>query len=147
MLKTVSTLLAVGFSLLLSHTASAGQFVTYDNYEIHYNAFNSTFIQPDIAQAIGFQRSKRKALINVSVLKVEEGKKTPVGAFVSGKATSLIQTSQTLQFKKVDEGDAIYYLSDFGFTDDQVLRFKLDVQPDPNKPAYSVQFEQRFYED
>ena len=147
MLKRLSTVFAVTFSLLMNHAAIAGQFVTYDNYEIHYNAFNSTFIQPDIAQAVGFQRSKRKALINVSVLKVEEGKKVAVGAFVNGTATSLIQTKQDLKFKKVDEGDAIYYLSDFGFTDDQVLRFKLEVQPDPNKPAYSVQFEQRFYED
>ena len=133
--------------LVVSLASYAEQFVTYDNYEIHYNAFNSTFITPDVAKATGFSRSKRKALVNVSVLKVEGDKRTPVGAFVTGEVSSLIQTKQDLRFKKIDEGDAIYYLSDFGFTDDQVLRFEIQVQPDPNTPAYGIQFEQRFYAD
>jgi len=132
---------------LICQPVLAEQFVKYDNYEIHYNAFYSTFIKPDVAQAIGIQRSKRRALVNVSVLKIENGEKKPVSAFVKGKATSLIQQSQNLDFKKVDEGNAIYYIGQFGFTDDQVMRLSLEVQPDPNKPAYTVKFEQRFYEE
>ncbi|MCP4595189.1 DUF4426 domain-containing protein [Neptuniibacter sp.] len=132
---------------LISQPLLAEQFVTYGDYEIHYNAFNSTFIQPDVAQNIGVQRSKRRALVNVSVLKVDGDKKIPVTANVSGSASNLIQQSQTLKFQKVDEGNAIYYLSQFGFTDDQVIRLKLDVQPDPNQAAFTVQFEQKFYEE
>lgn len=130
---------------VLSQPVFAEQFVAYGDYEIHYNAFNSTFIQPDIAQQVGIQRSKRMALVNVSVLKVEGDKKTPVTASVQGKATNLIQQTQELKFQKVDEGSAIYYLGQFGFSDDQVIRLALDVQPDPNQPAFKVEFEQRFY--
>ena len=132
---------------LISQPLLAEQFVTHGNYEIHYNAFNSTFIQPDVAKNIGIQRSKRRALINVSVLKVEGDKKVPVQAIVTGTATNLAEQIQALSFKKVDEGNAIYYLGHFGFTNSQVFRLALNVQPDPNQPAVKVEFEQRFYED
>ncbi|WP_299181221.1 DUF4426 domain-containing protein [uncultured Neptuniibacter sp.] len=142
---TSATLLAA--IALVSQPLFAEQFVAHGDYEVHYNAFNSTFIQPDVAKNIGIQRSKRKALVNVSVLKIEGDKKTAVTAVVSGKATNLIQQTQEIGFSKIDEGDAIYYLGQFGFTDDQVIRLALDVQPDPNQPAFQVEFEQRFYEE
>lgn len=144
--RWISTLLITA-TALFGQAALAEQFVAHGDYEIHYNAFNSTFIQPDTAKNIGFQRSKRRALVNVSVLKVDGDNKTPVSATVKGTATNLIQQSQTLEFKKVDEGNAIYYLGQFGFSDDQVMRLALDVQPDPNQPAFKVEFEQRFYEE
>lgn len=144
--KLIGTTLLAALALV-SQPVLADQFVAYGDYEIHYNAFNSTFIQPDVAQKVGFQRSKRKALVNVSVLKVDGDSKTPVTAQVSGTATNLIQQSQTLDFKKIDEGNAIYYIGQFGFSDDQVMRLSLQVQPDPNQPAYTVQFEQQFYEE
>ncbi|WP_415886681.1 DUF4426 domain-containing protein [Neptuniibacter sp. QD37_6] len=146
-IKKWTSALLLSAMALISQPLLAEQFVAHDNYEIHYNAFYSTFIQPDVAQAIGIQRSKRRALVNVSVLQKEDGEKKPVTAIVKGKATNLIQQVQTMDFKKVDEGNAIYYIGQFGFTDDQVMRISLDVQPDPNKPAYTVKFEQRFYEE
>ncbi|WP_067866682.1 DUF4426 domain-containing protein [Neptuniibacter marinus] len=141
----VTTLLAV--VTLISQPLFADQYVSHGNYEIHYNAFNSTFIQPDVAKNIGISRSKRRALINVSVLKVDGNQKIPVQAVVTGTATNLADQPQKLAFKKIDEGSAIYYLAHFGFTNSQVFRLALDVQPDPNQPAFTVKFEQRFYED
>ncbi|MGH1430104.1 MAG: DUF4426 domain-containing protein [Neptuniibacter sp.] len=146
-LLRISKVMLISALALISQPLLAEQFVAHGNYEIHYNAFNSTFVQPDVAQKVGLQRSKRKALVNVSVLKVEGATKTPVSATVTGKATNLIQQSQNLNFKKVDEGNAIYYLGQFGFSDDQVIRMSIDVQPDPNLPAYTIQFEQKFYEE
>jgi hypothetical protein len=142
---TVTTLISV--AALISQPLLAEQFVAHDNYEIHYNAFNSTFIQPSVAQSVGITRSKRKALVNVSVLEINADKKTPVKATVTGKATNLAGQPQDLKFKKVDEGDAIYYLGQFGYTNGQVFRLSINVQPDPNKPAFKVNFEQKFYED
>ncbi len=142
---TMTALLSI--TALVSQPLMAEQFIVHDNYEIHYNAFNSTFVQPDIAQNVGIQRSKRKALVNVSVLKIDGDKKTPVKATVTGKASNLAEQHQSLDFKKVDEGDAIYYLGQFGFTNGQVFRLSINVQPDPNKAPFNIKFEQKFYED
>ncbi len=130
---------------LLSQPLLAEQFVAVGEYEIHYNAFNSTFIEPDVAKNAGIQRSKVRALVNVSVLKKEGEKKTPVTAVISGQATNLISQTQNISFSKLDEGDAIYYLGQFGFSDDMVMRIALDVQPDANAAPYHIEFEQRFY--
>lgn len=132
---------------LLSQPLLAEQYVAYGDYEIHYIAFNSTFVEPDVAKSVGIQRSKRQALVNVSVLKVTDDGKKPVTATVKGTATNLIPQTQEIRFKKVDEGDAIYYLGQFGHMDNQVIRLSLDVQPDPNQPAYTIKFEQKFYEE
>ncbi|MGB0466443.1 MAG: DUF4426 domain-containing protein [Pontibacterium sp.] len=143
----LSVLAALSAGLTLS-SAQAEQFVAFDNYEIHYNAFNSRFVTPKVAQANGLQRSKRQAMVNVSVLKVEpDGQKKAVAAFVSGTASNLLQQTQTLAFKKIDEGKAIYYIGQFGFSDDMMVRIDLQVQPDPNKAAYTLKLEQRFYAD
>lgn len=126
----------------------AEQMVADDKYEIHYNAFNSSFIQPDVASRYGIQRSRTKGLLNVSVLeKQPDGSTRPVPAVIQGKVVNLIAQTQTLSFSKVEETNALYYIGDFGFTDDQVLRFNLSVQPDPNAAAYTINFEQRFYVD
>ena len=133
---------------LFSLGAGAAQFVEYDDYKIHYNAFNSSFIKPDIAQANGLVRGKRRALVNVSVLeKQDDGSKKAVNALVSGEATNLISQKQQMTFVRIDEGRAVYYIGSFGFTDDQVMRIGLTVQPDPNQPAYEIKFEQKFFTD
>lgn len=126
--------------------AQAEQKISDGQYEIHYNAFNSSFLQPDVAQRYGLTRSQYRALINVSVLKVnEDGSKTPARALVKGQAANLLQQAQTLEFQQIDEGNAIYYIGGFRFTEDEKLRIDLQVQPDPNAKPYSIEFEQTFY--
>ncbi|HSG02807.1 MAG TPA: DUF4426 domain-containing protein [Marinobacterium sp.] len=133
---------------LLTSLTQAEQSLTKNGYEIHYNAFNSSFITPEVAQKNGLTRSKVLALLNVSVLKVDaNGGKTPVTAIISGEARNLLQQIKPLEFTKIDEGNAIYYLSSFRFSDEELLNFVLKVQPDPNMSPIEVRFSQTFYED
>lgn len=145
--KRISSLLAL-LAATFAYPALAEQMVSHGDYEIHYNAFNSSFLQPEVASAYGIRRSKTKGLLNVSVLqKQADGSTRPVSAVIEGEVANLIAQKQTLSFSKVEETNALYYIGDFGFTDDQVLRFSLKVQPNPNQPAYDINFEQRFYVD
>ncbi|WP_210398275.1 DUF4426 domain-containing protein [Motiliproteus sediminis] len=132
--------------LLLAGPLRAEQAQTFDQYEIHYNAFNSTFLPPEVAVAYNLQRSKYGGVINVAVLDDSEGKR-PTSAQVSGSLKNLIGQRQELSFREIREGNAIYYISAFRFTHDEQLQFSLDVKPDRNKPAYSISFKQHFYAD
>ncbi|GAA0697804.1 DUF4426 domain-containing protein [Marinobacterium maritimum] len=144
---TLSRLLAVA-ALVFSPVTLAEQMMSDGQYEIHYNAFNSSFITPEVAQQNNLVRSKYRALVNVSVLEIgEDGSKKATTAIVSGQAANLIGQAQQLEFKKIDEGNALYYIGGFRFTEDEQLKITLSVQPDPNKPAYSIEFDQRFYVD
>ena len=139
---------ALLFSFTLINSVQAEQSLTQNGYEVHYNAFNSGFLTPEVAPSNGLTRSKVMPLLNVSVLKIaDDGTKRPVNALVSGEAKNLIGQIKTISFKKIDEGDAIYYLGSFRFSDEEMLNFDLDVQPDPNQSPISVRFSQTFYED
>ncbi|MBV0933282.1 DUF4426 domain-containing protein [Marinobacterium weihaiense] len=145
--RTLGHLLALA-ALTASPLAAAEQSIADGQYEIHYNAFNSSFITPEVARQNDLVRSKYRALINVSVLKIQDdGSKQPTTAIVSGQAANLLNQAQQLEFKKIDEGDALYYIGSFRFTEDEQLKITLSVQPDPNQPAYDIEFDQRFYVD
>ncbi|MEH6471490.1 MAG: DUF4426 domain-containing protein [Halopseudomonas sp.] len=133
-------------AVLFSASANAERFKAFDNYEVHYNAFNSSFLPPEVAQVYSIQRSRVRGLVNVAVLD-SSNKNKPVTAQVSGEIRNLIGQTQPLTFKQIREGEAVYYITEFRFTDDEILNFELQVQPDPNKPAYSVEFKQHFYAD
>ncbi len=130
-------------TLLLAVPALAERKHSVGDYDVHYIAFNSGFLQPDIAAAAGLVRSKTQGVVNVSVLKA--GK--PAAAQVSGSVKNLLGQDYPLTFKQLKEGDeAIYYLAQFPFESREVLRFNLNVQPNGAAPI-NFDFTQEFFPD
>lgn len=130
-------------ALLLALPAMAERKHSVGEYDVHYIAFNSSFLQPDIAGAAGLVRSKTQGVVNVSVLK--SGK--PVAAQVSGSVKNLLGQDYPLTFKQLKEGDeAIYYLAQFPFESREVLRFNLNVKPSGAAPI-NFDFTQEFFPD
>ena len=124
-------LLAMCMSFFMAFTVHADvvRKQSYGPLDVHYNIFNSTFLQPDTAKAVGLNRSKNQAVLNVSMVKAGKGQK---GA-VSGNFKNLLSQIETLTFKEVDEGDAVYYLAQFAITGQEILRFELQVTDSEGK--------------
>ena len=97
---------------------------TFGDVTVHYNTFNSTFLQPDTAKASELIRSKNQGVINVSVIK--DGK--PLMAQVSGTIKDLTSSSVTLNFKQVIEQGAIYYIAQYPVTQQEVRTFEIKVR-------------------
>ncbi|WP_222909786.1 DUF4426 domain-containing protein [Pseudomonas sp. DNDY-54] len=130
-------------ALVLSLPVMAERKHSVGELDVHYIAFNSGFLQPDIAAAAGLVRSKTQGVVNVSVLKT--GK--PVAAQVSGAVKNLLGQDYPLTFKQLKEGDdAIYYLAQFPFESRETLRFNLNVQPTGTAPI-TFDFTQEFFPD
>lgn len=130
-------------TLMLALPALAERKHSVGEQDVHYIAFNSSFLQPDIAAAAGLVRSKTQGVVNVSVLKA--GK--PVAAQVSGSVKNLLGQDYPLTFKQLKEGDeAIYYLAQFPFESREVLRFNLNVRPSGAAPI-DFDFTQEFFPD
>lgn len=129
-------------ALCLSLPALAERKQSYGDLDVHYIAFNSGFLQPEIAAAAGLVRSKTQGVVNISVLKAG----TPSSASVSGQVKDLVGRSQPLTFKQVTEGEAIYYLAQFNFTQREVLRFTINVTA-ADGVARSFDFNQEFFPD
>ncbi|MER2493608.1 DUF4426 domain-containing protein [Catenovulum sediminis] len=117
-----------------------------DNWEIHHIAFPSTFIQPATAKAVGIDRRGNNGVINISVLDTDMSKK-PMNIAVSGYAQNLVGHRKELDFKQVDEGDAIYYLAQIRHSNEETFRFFIRLTDPKTGIAKSFQFQQKMWVD
>ncbi|GAA3926904.1 DUF4426 domain-containing protein [Litoribacillus peritrichatus] len=132
----------------LATLAWAEQKQTFGDYEVHYSAFNSSFLQPDVAKSYDIQRSKYRGLVNITVLKKQpDGSQKPVRAVIQGKIRNLIEQVNRLDFRPVIEQNAIYHIAEFKIASQDTLTFNLEIQPDPNQPGFTLTFRQAVYPD
>ncbi len=138
--------LIILFSVVLSLSAQADQHNVkqHGDHKIFFSAFNSTFIDPDIAVANQIVRGKDKGLVNIAVV-LEAGSGEP--AIISGNVYNIFQMSQKLEFFEVREQDTIYYLAPFEFENEDFLTFKISVQTEPGAATYQLKFQKKMYHD
>ena len=118
----------------------------FGDYEVHYSAFNSTFISPEVAAQYHLKRDTSHGVVNIAVRNVKNSETgTAVTGEITGQHKNLMTQVKSLKFKEVKEGDAIYYLADFKFSDEELLKFSVDVKPSGSQRTETVQFEQTFY--
>lgn len=141
-IRSVVSVMAI-FLMAFSWQASAEQKQVLGNWDVHYIVVNSTFFSPEIARQYGLVRSKYNALVNISVLNSDSQQAQTVG--MSGTATNLLGTEKALSFKKVQEGDAIYYLAVFSFRNEETYRFNIDIQRGDR--VETLKFQQKLYVD
>ena len=124
--RLVTFLLAacLSASAVAADTIKGERQEVFGDVTVHYNTFNSTFLQPDIAKAAELVRSKNQGVINVSVLKA--GK--PQVAQVSGTVKDLTSQSIPLKFKQVTEQGAIYYIAQYPVEQQETRTFQIKVQ-------------------
>jgi hypothetical protein len=141
-------MLAALLSITFTSSLQAEQMFSDEHYEIHYNAFNSTMVPAEVASRHGLTRSGSRGLINVAVLeKQPDGTTLPVSAQVTGASRNIVQQIQRIEFREIEETDAIYSIGSFQFTNEDLLTIQLEVQPDASRPPYQIEFQQTFYVD
>lgn len=128
---------------LICASAHAEQKQKLGEWDVHYMVVNTPFLTPEVAASYGIVRSKFNALVNISVLDAKTGKAQRVS--VSGSAKNLLGTNKALSFKKVEEGDAIYYLAVVPFRDREKLRFNIQVLK--GNASQTLKFEQEMFVD
>lgn len=129
---------------LLALPTWAGQFQTIKDVEVHYSAFNSTFITPQVARSYKLKRNGYSAILNISVLDTSKAGKPATQAKVNGHVRNLIGNTRKLEFREVIEANAIYYLAEFPITNEEVMTFDLNIDSG-NSGKGKLQFTQKFY--
>ncbi len=130
-------------SINILHAADLDQESTqvFGDYTVHYTAFNSTFIQPDIAAHYGITRGKNQTLINISVHD-KTGK--AVDAKLDAYAQNLMQQKKPLTFKTITEQAAIYSIAPLRITNEEVFNFHITVTP-PQATPFTLKFTRKLY--
>ncbi len=117
------------------------------DYEIHYSAFNSTFIPPEVAKAYSLKRGPRIGILNIAIRNVKNSELgTAVKGNIEGNTANMLGQRTALAFHEVNEGDAVYYLASFRFSNEEWRTFDLAVMPDKQIQPERVKFSQQFYE-
>lgn len=137
--------LLAGLLMALAAHGDNRPFREFGDYRVHYSAFNSSFIDPQIAAAYDIVRGGDRGLINIAVIPVGAQGGRP--AQVSGHVANMFAQRQELEFFEVREGDVVYYLAPFRFENEDALTFSVMVKPAPDLPAFMVSFQRTFYRD
>lgn len=139
--------MVIALSILPAFADSVSQ-QKFGEYTVHFSVFNSTFITPEIAKIYGITRAGDRALVNISVTSTANGK-TSLGlpALVSGTATNLIQQQRPLEFRTINEGDAVYYLADLRHTNEEIMNFVIDIKMDSKATPFTVRFTRNLHID
>lgn len=116
-----------------------------DNINVHYIAIGSTFLTPEIAKAYGIERSRYKGLINISVLDNTQKGNPAKKVFINGKARNDVGQIKSLDFTEVVEGDAVYYLAQVNYANEETIYFDINIS-DKGK-QHNLTFSQKFYVD
>ena len=145
-LLRISSLLTLFVLALTGSSVMAESSKDFGNYVIHYNAFRSDTLEPEVAKAYNLKRRNNSALLNIAVLKkVMDTTGTPTAATVTGHASNLTGQLKQLEFREIKEGAAIYYLAETQFSDGEFLKFNIKVNIDGEEHAARLKFDKRFY--
>ena len=146
MLRSMMIFKTFFLTLLLvnSSMATAEQFKEFANLEVHYIAIPSTFIQPVIATQYKIKRSKNNGLLNISILDTKQNNKS-LTAVLTGTGKNLIGQTQQLVFTQIKESDAIYYLAEYPYTNEEIVNFDINIKTETK--SNTLKFQHKFYVD
>lgn len=116
--------LCLAWPVLAADAARPERKQDFGDVTVHYSAFTSSMLQPDIAAATGLVRSKNQGVLNIAVLKA--GK--PATAVVSGTVKDLTGRSSPLSFRQITDQGAVYYIAQFKIAQAETLTFDLNIE-------------------
>ncbi len=133
--------------LAVSSGAVAQQSMDFENYEVHYNAINSSQIPAQVAQAYGIRRSSSSVLLTITVMKKEEGTYgTPVRAEIKASGINLTGQRQNIDMREAsDAGGAVYYLGELSVRNMELFNFTVTIEIEGEKLPMVVKFRKQFY--
>jgi hypothetical protein len=139
----IRTLLAC-LALFICGTALAQQSETFGPFELHYSVVNTTFLDPKVASSYGITRGKKRAILNLAVREQLEEGSAARSMLLQGRTWDLMQ-NQSLEFKEIREGEAIYYIAEFTFINEEWRFFEMDFRPEGADQSYTFKFKHQLY--
>ena len=131
---------------LLCGPAVAQQSETFGPFELHYSVVNTTFLAPEIAATYNITRGDKRAILNLAVREKLADGSAARAMVLKGRTWDLIQ-SQTLEFKEIRESEAVYYIAEFAFINEEWRFFEVDFRPTGAQKTYTFKFKHQLYTD
>src|SRR5690554_1150219 len=145
--RTLSKLMFLAVAVLLAAQVQAGE-KDFGQYQVHWSVFPSTFLDPEVARANNLQRSRGIGIINISIMtEGEHGQIRPVGGQVQGQVTNDIQQVNFLAFRRIQEGDAVYFIAQYQHRPGDLMTFSITARPTGHDRDLPVRFSHTLFSD
>ncbi|PHQ25623.1 hypothetical protein CLH62_08405 [Marinobacter guineae] len=146
-LSTFRSLLIAVFIGLFSLQAHAGS-NDFGDYTVLWSVLPSTFLAPEIAQANDLQRSKGIGIVNIAIMEEnEDGSMSPVSGQVEGKVSNDIQQVRFLAFRRIQEGDSVYFIAEYQYSSGELMTFNITARPTGHQQDLAIRFAHTLFSD
>ena len=134
--------------LLMAFSVRAEQAKDFGDYTIHYSAFTTDILSPEVAKSYKISRSKNRIMLNISVLKKIMGTTgQPVKAKIEATATNLNSQLKQLEVRELNDHGAIYYIAEATVNHKETLKFNISALPEGVETPFVFSFQQQFFVD
>lgn len=128
----------------LSHAGSKD----FGEYIVQWSVFPSTFLTPEIAKENGLTRSRGIGVVNIAIMtEDEDGGMSTVSGQVEGKAMNDIQQPRFLAFRRIQEGDAVYFIAEYQYANAELMTFEITARPTGSRSDLPVRFSHTLFND
>jgi hypothetical protein len=131
-------------SLFATSTCLAQQSEFFGPFELHYSVVNTTFLDPSVASNYGVTRGEKRAILNLAVREPGAADNRGRAMLLKGRTWDLIQ-NQFLEFKEIREGDAVYYIAEFKFINEEWRFFEVDFRPEGSDKTFTFKLKHQLY--
>lgn len=120
----------------------------FGEYQVHYSVFPSTFLAPEVARENNLNRSRGIGVVNISIMQEkDDGSLEPVSGQVEGQALNDVQQSKFLGFRRIQEGDAVYFIAEYQYSNAELMTFKVTARPSGSSRDLPIRFSHTLFND
>lgn len=151
MIKTIRTqyfalitLVCLAFFATQSHAGSKD----FGEFQVHWSVFPSTFLAPEVARENNLNRSKSIGIVNIAIMQeTETGGLEPVSGQVEGKVLNDVQQPRFLAFRRIQEGDAVYFIAEYQYSNAELMTFQITARPTGSSQDLPIRFAHTLFND
>lgn len=146
--NTLLMLLCVLLTGLATTALADDKLVDFGEYEVHYNVFPSTFLPPEVAAANNLNRSRGIGIVNIAIMtRGDNGALKTVPGQVEGKVLNDVRQARFLGFRRIQEGDAVYFIAEYQYSDSELMTFQITARPSGHSEDLPIRFSQALFND
>ncbi|MBE0484701.1 DUF4426 domain-containing protein [Marinobacter sp.] len=143
----ITRFLILTFGIFMLAQAHAGQ-EDFGEYQVHWSVFPSTFLTPEVARDNNLQRSRSIGTINISIMtEGEHGQIRTVGGQMEGQVANDIQQVNFLAFRRIQEGDSVYFIAQYQHRPGDLMTFNIKARPSGHNRDLQVRFSHTLFND
>ena len=147
-IRAFTSVIAMVFGLLLIVSHSQAGEKDFGQYQVNWSVYPSTFLTPEVAKANNLQRSKSIGVVNISIMTDNEhGEPSPVGGQVEGQVANDIQQIKFLAFRRIQEGDSVYFIAQYQYPSGGLMTFNITARPTGHPQDLKVRFAHTLFND